>query len=89
LRRSDALGFARSRNDIRALNERGRARGRRAHAIARAIDLDDHLDPVGRGAGANRRVDRFAPDAHEIGRRRVDDRPFDHIAYERQRHAER
>ncbi len=86
---ASALFFGDGRVRPGTFDERRRAGRDRANAVARAVDVERHLDTVGCRARRNRRIDRFVPNARQIGGRRVDDRAFDDVANERERNAER
>ena len=60
-----------------------------ARTRLRERSMSTDLDRSGAAPRRDRRLDRFAADAHEILRGRVDDRWLDHVAYEGECDAER
>jgi hypothetical protein len=65
------------------------AHRRRSDPMGILIDLDRHLDIVGRGAKLDYGLERFATNPLEILRLRIGDNTFDHIANQCQRDANR
>ncbi len=88
-RGGELRGFVGDDRMLRAFHERRCARRGRAHAVARGVDFDHHLDAIRRGARCDRGVDRLAADAREVVRRWIEHRALDDVAHERERDAER